>query len=105
MSARGWLGLLFLLLLAAGIGCGYLFWLQNSLQVVTVSLELWGMGRLGRQMPLPELIAWSAGVGFAVGLLPMFVLWWRRGSRIRQLEQQVAMSGSASSDSTASSWR
>jgi hypothetical protein len=105
VSARAWLWLFLLLLVAVGIGCGYLFWLQNSLQVVTVSLELWGMGRLGRKMPLPELIAWSGGIGFAIGLLPMFVLWWRRGSRIRQLEQQVAVGASSGSSDSASSWR
>lgn len=104
MSARGWLYLVLLVLVLALGGLGYLFWVQNSSQLVTVSLEFWGGWRRGRTMPVPELIAWSAGGGFLLAFLPMFVFWLGRGRRIRQLEQQVAMNSTGSGDG-ASSWR
>ncbi|MCB9678507.1 MAG: LapA family protein [Alphaproteobacteria bacterium] len=99
---KTWLYLFLFALALALLGGGYLFWVQNSSQVVTVSFELWGVGRYGRTMTAPELIGWAVGAGFLLGLVPMGWRSMRLGRRVRQLEQQVAMSGSGDS---ASSWR
>ncbi|MEZ4319102.1 MAG: LapA family protein [Myxococcota bacterium] len=99
---RTWLFLLLVVLGLALVGAGGLFWVQNSSQSVTVSFELWGLGRYGRTMTAPELIAWSTGAGFALAFVPMLFRGMRQGRRVRQLEQQIAMSSTTDS---ASSWR
>lgn len=90
--------LVFVLLLA---GLGYMFWVQNSAQVVTVSIEFWGLGRRGHTWKAPELMA----ICFAAGAVMMGMPWvfssWRSRSRIRRLEQQIKVGGG----DTSSSWR
>ena len=104
MSARGWLYLVLALLVLALGGVGYLFWVQNSGQEITVSLELWMIGRYGGTFSPSELMAVSGVVGFGLGFFPMLLRGFGRGRRIRQLEQQVAMSSTADNASS-SSWR
>ena len=101
MSARAWLYLVLFLAVLGLAGVGYLFWIQNGAQEVTVSLELWGLGRLGRVWKAPELIAVSGAVGFVLGVVPFLIAWWRASSEAKRLRQQVALSGSDS----ASTWR
>lgn len=83
MSLRAWMLLFVGLVALALLGCGWLFWVQNSAQPVTVSFELWGLGRRGKALTASELMAISAGVGLAVGLLLPSALRfiWRMGAR------------------------
>ena len=82
------------LLVAAAIGSGYLFGVQNANHTVLTSFELWGLGRWGRTWTVTELIALSGGIGFVLGALPFFLLWWRKAGEARRLRQQVAIGGS-----------
>jgi len=102
VSARVWLYLALFVLAASAVGTGYLFWVQNSGQTLTLSFEFWGVGRYGRTLTAPELMVTSVAVGFFIGFIPMFIGGLRKSRRIRQLEQQVAMGGSGDN---ASSWR
>lgn len=92
MSGRAWFWLFALMFAAAGVGCGWLFWVQNSAQPAPVSFELWGLGRWGRTWKVSELIAVSAGAGFLAGFLPFGWLWLRARSRANQAEARLAMS-------------
>lgn len=90
MSLRTWIWLLAGILVLGLAGVGWLFWVQNSLTPAPVSLEVWLLGRYGAKLSASELVATSAGIGFVVPATGWFLSWWRSGSRIKQLERQLA---------------
>ena len=85
------------LLLGALVGCGWLFWVQNSLITVTTSFEFWGVGRIGATLPVTHVIARSAAAGVVVGAVPFLALWARSSAEARRLRRQVAVGSSDSS--------
>ena len=92
--------LAFLVLLAGLVGTAFV--MQNMSRTTQLSLDLGLVAmQLGDPLPIPALI----GISFAAGLVPtaLFFLYrgWGQSSRIRRLEQQLALSDKGSEGS----WR
>ena len=88
MGLRGWS---FLLLSLLALGVGALFWLQNSLRLVDLSLDLYFVAfKLQEPAPLPSVLLFAFGLGLLVGMLFMIPL---RGGR--RPEPPVSRGGSA----------
>lgn len=73
------------------VGVGYLFWVQNHLQVATLSLNLgFAAWKTSQSWSVPGLL----GVAFLLGLVPMW-LWGllaqtRLQGQIRKLQQELS---------------
>ena len=84
-----WLGLLFVVLLLAGV---WAFAVQNSARAVTLSFDV---GLAAWQLREPAPVPWVIGVSFAAGLLLAAVAGlrarWALARRVRQLEQELAL--------------
>jgi len=90
MGRYGWAALL--LVLAVVVLVVGMFWVQNSARTTQLSLDLgFAAWQLKQPVPVPALVAASAGVGFLLGFLPMWVRSLARGRRLRRLESQVAV--------------
>jgi hypothetical protein len=88
------------------LGAGTLFVVQNSARTTQLSFNLLGLAawQLERPMPVPALMGVSAGVGFGVGLILLGVVSGRQATRIRKLEQQIAISGVRPKPEDKKSW-
>lgn len=77
----------------------YAFYIQNSLRLSSLSLDLgFGAWKLAEPQPLPLLLL----AAFAIGLLPISLWsWWKiavlRG-QIRKLQQELAMTSDLKKD-------
>lgn len=105
MSARtaAWL---VALLLAATVGfVGYLFVVQNSLRTTQLSLNLgFAAWELSQPLPVVALVGGAFGAGLLLGLLLLLPGWARRGRKLRQLEQEIALGGATRGEKRAE-WR
>lgn len=97
MGRNTWL--LVLALVALVVGVGVLFTIQNGGRMTQLSLDLglyaW---QLKEPVPIPLLIGLCFGSGFALGVLVMVTRTARQGSRIRRLEQELAVSSTVSTE-------
>lgn len=83
--------------LVALIAIGALFSVQNAERTVVLSLDL-GVAawQIRDPVPVPALIGVCFGAGFLLGGLLVSIRAVRLSSRVRTLEQQLAISGFAS---------
>lgn len=89
------LGLLFVALVGV---IGAAFWIQNSSRLTEVSLNLGLFARTTGPIGLPVVMAVSFAAGLLLPTLYFGVGSLRSSSRIRRLEQELAMSGSGQAD-------
>jgi hypothetical protein len=89
------------LLLIALVGLlGYLFWAQNRLQVVSLTLNLgFAAWKLQEGWPVPSLL----GIAFLCGLVPTLLWSWfqraRLENQVRKLQQELAIQSAPSKNS------
>ena len=77
---------------------GVLFYLQNSLRTVDLSLDLYfAAWRLDSPAPVPAVVLVSFGLGLALGVAVMTLAWRRAASRVADLEIRLARSSGGSS--------
>jgi len=90
MGRYGWGALL--LVLALLVGVVGLFYVQNSARTTQLSLDLgFAAWRLQQPVTVPALVGASAGIGFLLGFLPMWVRGFARGREVQRLRSQVAL--------------
>ncbi len=97
MGRNGWI--VTLLLATAVVGLGLLFAVQNGGRQTQLSLDL-GVAAWQLQQPLavPVLIAVCFGTGVVTGAALMGVRAMRQGSRVRRLEQELAVNSAVTGD-------
>lgn len=99
MGLKTWTALL---LGVPGVFIAVLFYLQNSLRKVDLSLDLYvAAWRLQDPVPVPLVVFVSFGVGLLVGLISMTLAWRRASSRVAELEVRLARASGGSSGSSA----
>lgn len=90
MGFRGWS---FLLLSLLALGAGGLFWVQNSLRLVDLSLDLYFFAfKLREPVPLPSVLMITFGLGLLTGMLFMLPL---RGARRSEPPRSGGAGGSS----------
>lgn len=84
-----------LLVFFAVAGLTSLFFIQNSLRTVVLSLNLGPLGAwtVNQAIPVPVALAASFALGAVLVAIPALVGSYRKSSRIRELERQLAASG------------
>ena len=93
MSFRTWTTLI---LGSLVILVGYLFYVQNSLRLVDLSLDLYFTAwKLSSPVPVSALAYASFGTGLLLGLVLLALPWRRATRRVTDLEERLARSGSA----------
>jgi len=81
-------------LLLLGVGVVYLFVIQNGARTTQLSLNLFVLAyELKQPIQIPALIGITAGVSFAVGLVPTLIWGMGKASKARRLEREIALSG------------
>lgn len=90
MGLKAWAALI---LGVPAIFVGVVFYLQNSLRKVDLSLDLYvAAWRLNEPAPVPAVVLISFGVGLLIGLAAMTLAWRRAASRVVDLEMRLARS-------------
>lgn len=87
------------IVLLGALGAGALFVVQNSARTTQLSLDLGFMAwQLSEPVAVPLLIAVCFGVGFVLGAGLFAVRAMRLSSRVRRLEQELALAGGERSE-------
>jgi len=98
MGWKTWTALIFGVIL---LGINVLFYLQNSLRLTDLSLDLYVVAtHLLVPLPVPVLLYSAFGLGLLVGLLLMGRAWRRASRRVSELEAQVTRGSSGTSPSS-----
>ena len=72
MGLRGWTPLT---LIVVGLGLGALFWVQNSLRLVDLSLDLYFVAfKFANPVPVPMLLGATLGLGLLLGVILTLLL-------------------------------
>ena len=96
----GWKTWTTLILVALSAFFGALFYLQNSLRKVDLSLDLYvAAWRLQEPVSVPLVVFVSFGVGLLIGLTAMTLAWRRASGRVAELELRLARTGGGPSGS------
>lgn len=96
MSRMGWFRLALLLLAGVVVSA---FYVQNSLRLVELSLDL---GVVAWKLSSAQPVSLLLGVAFLCGALPFWIWGWWRGlalqGQIRQLRQELAVGSERKKD-------
>ena len=98
MGRNGWIAML--VLLAALGGVGTLFVLQNGARTTQLSLDVgFAAWKLEQPISVPALVGICFGAGFLGGALVFGVRGMRLASKMRRLEQELAVSSAVTGSS------
>lgn len=102
MSARATATTILLLLILAVVGVIVLFVVQNSARATQLSLDLgFAAWQLADPVPVVALVGGAFGLGFVIGAGWFGIRSMQLSSKVRRLEQEIALSGSG----TGQPWR